>query len=109
VLLHLVDIAPVDPAVDPVKEVRAIVGELKKFSADLVDKPRWLLLNKSDLLTPEEAEQRAKDIVRRLRFRGPHFLISGATGAGTAELVQAVMKFLEENQRAADEAAADED
>ena len=105
VLLHLVDIAPVDPAADPVKEVRAIVGELKKFSADLIDKPRWLLLNKSDLLPPAEAEARGKEIVRRLRFKGPHFLISGATGAGTAELVQAVMTFLEKNQRAVDEAA----
>jgi GTP-binding protein len=108
VLLHLVDIAPVDPAVDPVKEVRAIVGELKKFSADLVQKPRWLLLNKSDLLPPEEAAARAEDIVRRLRFKGPHFLISGATGAGTAELVQAVMTFLEQNQRAAEDDAAEE-
>ena len=108
VLLHLVDIAPVDPAVDPVKEVRAIVGELKKFSADLIEKPRWLLLNKSDLLPPEEAEARGKDIVRRLRFKGPHFLISGATGAGTPELVQAVMTFLEQNQRAADAEAAEE-
>jgi GTP-binding protein len=108
VLLHLVDIAPVDPAVDPVQEVRAIVGELKKFSADLIEKPRWLLLNKSDLLLPEEAEARAKDIVRRLRFKGPHFLISGATGAGTPELVQAVMTFLEQNQRAAEDEAADE-
>src|SRR3984885_9451693 len=104
VLLHLVDIAPLDPATDPVKEVRAIVAELKNFSADLADKPRWLLLNKSDLLPPAEAAARAKDIVRRLRFRGPHFLISGATGAGTAELVQAVMTFLEHNQRAAEEA-----
>src|ERR1700744_5068794 len=106
VLLHLVDIAPVDPAVDPVKEVRAIVAELKKFSADLIEKPRWLILNKSDLLPPEEAQARAKDIVRRLRFKGPHFLISGATGAGTPELVQAVMTFLEANQRSADEEEA---
>ena len=94
-----------DPAVDPVKEVRAIAAELKKFSADLTRKPRWLLLNKSDLLLPEEAAARAKDIVRRLRFKGPHFLISGATGAGTPELVQAVMTFLEQAQRAAAEAA----
>jgi GTPase len=108
-LLHLVDIAPVDPQVDPVKEVRSIVAELKKFSADLTHKPRWLLLNKSDLLPPAQATARAKDIVRRLRFRGPHFLISGATGAGTPQLVQAVMRFLEENQRAADDAAAAED
>ena len=97
--------APPDPAADPVKGARAIIAELKKFSADLVDKPRWLLLNKSDLLPPEEAEARAKDIVRRLRFRGPHFLISGATDAGTPELVQAVMTFLEQNQRPAEDAA----
>ena len=100
------DIAPLDPDADPVKGARAIIAELKKFSADLVEKPRWLLLNKSDLLPPEEAAARAKEIVRRLRFRGPHFLISGATGAGTPELVQAIMTFLEQNQRAA-EAAAD--
>jgi GTPase len=106
-LLHLVDIAPLDPASDPVKDVRAIVAELKKFSADLGDKPRWLLLNKSDLLTPEEAQARAKEIVRRLRFRGPNFLISGATGAGTPELVQAVMTFLEQHQRAAEDEEED--
>ena len=105
VLLHLVDIAPLDPAADPVKDARAIVAEVRKFSAELAAKPRWLVLNKSDLLAPEEATARARDILRRLRFRGPHFLISGATGAGTAELVQAVMTFLEQNQRTAEEPA----
>jgi len=99
VLLHLVDIAPLDPQADPVKDARAIVAELKKFSAELAAKPRWLVLNKSDLLPPEEAQARAREIVRRLRYRGPHFLISGATGAGTAELVQAVMGFLEQTRR----------
>jgi GTP-binding protein len=94
-LLHLVDIAPPDPATDPVLEARAIVKELKKFSADLIDKPRWLILNKRDLLPDEEAEKVARDIVRRLRFKGPHFLISGATGRGTKELAEAVMRFLE--------------
>ncbi len=108
VLLHLVDIAPLDPDADPVKGARAIIAELKKFSAELLEKPRWLLLNKSDLLPPEEAAARAKDIVRRLRFKGPHFLISGATGAGTPELVQAVMTFLEQTQRAADDSAAED-
>src|SRR6202012_216657 len=98
VLLHLVDIAPIDPAVDPVKEVRAIVGELKKFSADLIEKPRWLVMTKRDLLPDDEAEARARDIVRRLRFRGPHFLISAATGRGTKALAQAGMAFLEEQQ-----------
>jgi GTP-binding protein len=95
-LLHLVDIAPLEPDADPVKDARAIVAELKKFSKDLAAKPRWLVLNKRDLVAPDEVEQRAREIVRRLRFRGPHFLISGATGQGTRELMQAVMRFLEE-------------
>ena len=96
VLLHLVDIAPVDPAADPVKDARAIVAELKKFSKDLADRPRWLVLNKSDLLPLDEAEKKAKAIVRSLRFKGPWFLISGATGAGTKDLAEAVMRFLEQ-------------
>ncbi|MGH8259145.1 MAG: GTPase ObgE, partial [Steroidobacteraceae bacterium] len=95
-LLHLVDIAPIDPEADPVRDARAIAAELKKFSSELAARPRWLVLNKRDLLPPEEAEQRAKEIVRRLRHRGPRFLISGATGHGTRELVEAAMRFLEE-------------
>ncbi|HLY53762.1 MAG TPA: GTPase, partial [Steroidobacteraceae bacterium] len=94
-LLHLVDIAPLDPAADPVRDARAIVSELRKFSRELAVKPRWLVLNKRDLLPDKEAEQRARSIVRRLRYRGPRFLISGATGAGTRELCEAVMKLLE--------------
>jgi GTPase len=98
-LLHLIDIAPPDPGADPVKDARTIVAELKKFASDLADKERWLLINKIDLLEPEELERRAKDVVRRLRWKGPVFLISGATGAGTRELKQAVMGYLEENPR----------
>jgi len=105
-LLHLVDIAPLDPEADPVRDARAIVAELKKFSRELSSKPRWLVLNKRDLLPEDEAEQRARDIVRRLRYRGPHFLISGATGAGTKELCGAVMTLLEEHDRAARERAS---
>ena len=96
VLLHLVDIAPLDPDADPVKDARAIVSELKKFSADLGTKPRWLVLNKMDLLPAEEARERAGSIVRQLRFKGPAFLISGATGEGTKALSEAVMNLLEE-------------
>ncbi|MEY2854105.1 MAG: GTPase CgtA [Pseudomonadota bacterium] len=98
VLLHLIDIAPPDPEADPVKDARAIVAELKKYSKALGDKPRWLILNKSDLLPPAEAKALAADIVRRLRFKGPHFLISAATGDGTKALAQAVMSFLEEKR-----------
>ena len=95
VLLHLIDIAPLDPDADPVKDARAIVSELKKFSPDLAAKPRWLVLNKIDLLPKAEVEARCKDIVRRLRWKGPTFRISGATGEGTQALMQDVMKFLE--------------
>ena len=106
VLLHLVDIAPLDPEADPVRDARAIVAELKKFDKNLALKPRWLVMTKRDLLPDEDAEKRAREIVRRLRFRGPHFLISAATGRGTKELAQAVMVFLEE--QAAREALARE-
>jgi GTP-binding protein len=105
-LLHLVDIAPLDPQADPVRDARAIVAELKKFSKELAAKPRWLVLNKRDLLPEKEAEQRARAIVRALRYRGPHFLISGATGAGTRELCEAVMRLLEADARAARERAS---
>jgi GTPase len=98
VLLHLIDMAPSDPAADPVRDARAIAAELKKFSKDLGEKPRWLVINKRDLLPDEEAEARAKDIVRRLRYRGPMHLISAATGRGTRELAEAVMNFLESRQ-----------
>jgi GTP-binding protein len=98
-LLHLVDISPPDPDADPVRDARAIVQELKKFDPNLAAMPRWLVLNKRDLMLDDEAEERARSIVRRLRFRGPHFLVSGATGRGTQELCAAVMNFLEGRSR----------
>jgi GTP-binding protein len=108
-LLHLVDIAPLDPDADPVRDARAIVAELKKFDKELAAKPRWLVLNKRDLLPPAEAEKRAKEIVRRLRYRGAYFLISGATGEGTKPLCEAVMTLLEEHARSREHASSPED
>jgi len=98
VLLHLVDIAPPDPEADPVKDARAIVGELKKFSKDLLEKPRWLVLNKIDLLPEKEADKLCKDIVRRLRWKGPVYRISGVTKQGTSQLMQDVMRLIEETK-----------
>ncbi|HTW74874.1 MAG TPA: GTPase ObgE [Steroidobacteraceae bacterium] len=95
VLLHLVDLAPLDPQADPVRDARAIAAELRKFSRQLAAKPRWLVINKRDLLPDEQAQRRAADIVRRLRWRRPHFLISAATGRGTRELAEALMRRLE--------------
>ncbi len=97
-LLHLVDIAPTDPSADPVRDAISIVGELGKFSEDLLAKPRWLVLNKSDLLPPEEAVAKAVSIAVALKYRGPAFLISGATHAGTRDLTEAVMRFLETSE-----------
>jgi GTP-binding protein len=95
VLLHLIDIAPPDPDADPVRDALAIVQELKNYDAGLAAKPRWLVLNKMDLLVPEEARVRAARIVRGFKFKGPVFLISGATGEGTRELCRAIMELLE--------------
>jgi GTP-binding protein len=95
-LLHLVDIAPLDPNADPVADAKSIVGELKKFSPDLAAKERWLILNKLDLLPADEADKRCKDIVRRLKWNGPVMRISGLAHQGTLELCQAVMKRLEQ-------------
>jgi predicted GTPase len=81
-----------------VRDAIAIVGELGKFSEDLLAKPRWLVLNKSDLLPPEEAVARAVSIAVALKYRGPAFLISGATHAGTRDLTEAVMRFLETSE-----------
>ena len=94
-LLHLVDIAPPDPDADPVEGARAITRELKKFSPELAKKDRWLVLNKIDLLPADDCDQRCREIVRRLRFKGPVFRISGATGRGTKELCQAIMNHLD--------------
>jgi GTPase len=100
-LLHVVDIAPVGSEADPVRDARAIARELKKFSPELAAKPRWLVLNKRDLLPPAQAERRARSIVRRLRYRGRYFLVSAATGEGTRPLCAAVMALLEQHARAA--------
>lgn len=95
-LLHLVDIAPLSPDTDPVSEVRAIAAELRKYDPALYRKPRWLVLNKADLVDEEQRTSRAKDIKRRLRWTGPCHVISAASGEGCRELMYSIMRFLEE-------------
>lgn len=97
-LLHLVDIAPFDPATDPVKEARAIVRELRKYDEALYRKPRWLVLNKADMLPEDQRDAVVAEILRRLRWKGPHFLISALTGEGCRELSFAVMEHLEKQE-----------
>ncbi len=94
-LLHIVDIAPLDPAVDPVAEARAIVKELKKYDPGLHAKPRWLVLNKIDLLPDDQREQAVAEFVRRFRWKGPVFAIAAVSGEGCRPLTFAIMEHLE--------------
>jgi len=93
-LLHLVDIAPFDEGVDPVAQARAIVAELKKFDKALYDKPRWLVLNKLDMVPAEARDAVVKDFVKRLRYKGPVFQISALTREGCEPLVQAIYQHI---------------
>ena len=95
-LLHLVDIAPVDPDADPVKGFRAIEQELVRFSKELSEKPRWLVLNKTDLLTDEDVGRVRRDLLCQLGWDGPVFETSAVSGDGTEKLGQALMRELEE-------------
>lgn len=99
-LLHLVDIAPIDPDIDPANEVKAIAAELAKFSADLADKPRWLVINKTDLLSNEDQKSARQSLLNALRWDGPYFEVSAATGAGTEALGQAIIQLLEDQAAA---------
>jgi GTP-binding protein len=105
-LLHLVDIAPFDEETDPVKEAKAIVNELKKYDKSLYDKPRWLVLNKADLLDGDEAEKRVKAIIKGLRWKGPHFMISAMKGEGCRELAFSIMDHLDQVRAAQEPGAA---
>jgi GTP-binding protein len=89
-LLHLVDFAPFDPAVDPVAQAKAIVRELKKYDESLYDKTRWMVLNKLDMIPLEERAQRVADFVKRLKWKGPVFQISALTREGCEPLIRAV-------------------
>jgi GTPase len=87
ILLHLVDIAPID-ASDPIVNVRSILHELERFSPSLAQRERWLVLNKTDVLTAEQVEQRCRDLVTALDWHGPVYTISAAKGDGTTKLCQ---------------------
>ena len=102
-LLHLVDIAPFDDA-DPVAQARAIVKELKAYDPGLHAKPRWIVLNKLDMVPAEEREARVKDFVRRLRWKGPVFAVSALARDGLDALVRAAYQHVAAMRRVAAEA-----
>jgi GTP-binding protein len=102
-LLHLVDFAPFDGS-DPVAQARAIVKELKAYDPGLHAKPRWIVLNKLDMVPAEEREARVKDFVRRLRWKGPVFAVSALARDGLEALVRAAYQHVATVRRVASEA-----
>ena len=93
-LLHLVDVAPPDPEADPVRDARSVVAELKKYDPELAAKPRWLVLNKLDMLDEQQAAERVAEIRRRLRYKGPMYAISALTRAGLEPLLRDIDQTL---------------
>jgi GTPase len=97
-LLHVVDFAPFDENVDPVQQAKAIVAELKKYDVGLYSKPRWLVLNKLDMVPAEEREARVKDFIKRMRYKGPVFQISALTREGCEPLIKEIYKHIRAQQ-----------
>ncbi len=93
-LLHVVDVAPLDEAVDAVKEARAIVAELKKYDPTLHSKPRWLVLNKIDMVDPLKRAEAVAGFVKRLRWKGPVFVVSALAREGLEPLKRAVYEHI---------------
>ncbi len=93
-LLHLVDMLPVDGS-DPAENVARIEHELARFSPTLAQRERWLVLNKIDLLPPDEVEQRCQDIVDQLEWDGPVYRVSAISGLGTRELCLDMLDHLD--------------
>ncbi|MSQ88071.1 MAG: GTPase ObgE [Betaproteobacteria bacterium] len=102
-LLHLVDLAPPEDGADPAKDARALANELKKYDPSLYKKPRWLVFNKTDLLSnAADADACARKIVRALRWQAPWFLIAAINGKGCRDLSARVYQFISSNEKGRD-------
>lgn len=96
-LLHLVDIAPIDGS-DPAENYQTILHELEQFDPELLDKPRWLVFNKADLLPADEGQAYAKSLVKQLEWKDKYYLLSALQPESTRQLCYDIMNFLEENK-----------
>ncbi|MBS0359008.1 MAG: Obg family GTPase CgtA [Proteobacteria bacterium] len=97
ILLHIIDIAPCDES-DPIDSAKAIIRELEQYDSALAEKPRWLVLNKVDMVLEEELQEIRNRIVAGLNWQGPVYMISAINKEGTQPLCQDLMKFIEEKQ-----------
>ncbi len=107
-LLHMIDVAPLDESVDPVVDARDIVAELEEYSPELSARERWLVLNKLDLLPEEEQKARCQQICQDLDWQGPVFEISAISGMGCKALSQRIMQHIEATAEAEAEQARQE-
>ena len=98
-LLHIVDIAPLDSNTDPVHDAKSIVLELKKYDELLYQKPRWLVINKVDMLPDDSAEEVCTKFTRNLGWSGKSFIISALSGKGCKQLIYAIMEYLEQENK----------
>ena len=121
-LLHIIDLAPFNPDTDPVAEAHALVDELRKYDESLYDKPRWLVLNKLDMVSDDERDERIQAFLTAYGWTPPeneyadtetltsrYFVISALTGEGTRELSYAIMDYLEATRARAEAEAAKPD
>jgi GTP-binding protein len=106
-LLHLVDMAPFEEAESPAQQVRLIEDELRRYDPGMLEKPRWLVLNKGDLLSDEEREAKAREIVAELDWQEPWFVASALSREGTWPIMLRAQQFFDDTKREADEAAED--
>jgi GTPase len=95
-ILHMVDMMPLDENIDPVQEAKALVAELRKFDETLYQKPRWLVLNKVDMLPEDRRERICGDFIHKLGWNEKSFIISALTGEGCNALTYAIMEHLEQ-------------
>ncbi len=121
-LLHIIDLAPFNPDTDPVAEAHALVEELRKYDESLYNKPRWLVLNKLDMVSDDERDERIQAFLTAYGWTPPeneyadtetltsrYFVISALTGEGTRELSYAIMDYLEATRARAEAEAAKPD
>lgn len=106
-LLHIIDMAPMEDDADPAEQAATIVEELKAYDAALYEKPRWLVLNKMDMLAPQERVEQAQRVIERLQWEGPVYEISALTHEGCDRLVHAIADAVLRMAAEADAAAQD--
>ncbi len=102
ILLHLVDMAPWD-GVTPEEAAAVAVNELEKFSPTLADQPRWLVLNKLDMVPEEEREARCQAVIDALDWQGPVYRVSALSQQGTDEMMRDIQAFLDQRLEAIEE------